>query len=141
MDRLKTKRSARRAQNTKILQEAWLLLTDITMDKSKHSGIFDRLSASNNERSKLNDAHEEHIADDELEAEYVTAAEYTDQAVSMLPEIRCKIAALERADSTAETASQNPSLTVPHAMPRIRPRLPNLDRPTFKGDIHKWAAF
>ncbi|KAH7958666.1 hypothetical protein HPB49_004081 [Dermacentor silvarum] len=141
IDRLKTKRSARRAQNTKILQEARLLLADPTVDKSKLSGIFDRLSASNNELLKLNDALEEHIADDELEAEYATAAEYIDQAISMLAEIRCKIAALERADSTAETASQNPSPTVPHAMPRIGPRLPNLDMPTFKGDIHKWAAF
>ncbi|KAH7937922.1 hypothetical protein HPB49_017603 [Dermacentor silvarum] len=107
----------------------------------KRSGIFDLLSASNNELSKLNDALEEHIADDELEGEYVTAAEYNDQAISMLTEIRCKIDALERADSTAETASQNPSPTVPHAMPRIGPRLPNLDMLTFKGDIHKWAAF
>ncbi|KAH7978782.1 hypothetical protein HPB49_006739 [Dermacentor silvarum] len=127
MDRLKTKRSARRAQNTKILQEARLLLTDPTVDKPKLSGIFDRLYASNNELSKLNDALEEHIADDELEAEYVTAAEYNDQAISMLAEIRCKIDTLEREDSTAETASQNSSPTVPHDMPKIGPRLTNLD--------------
>ncbi|KAH7954175.1 hypothetical protein HPB49_016117 [Dermacentor silvarum] len=115
---------------------------DPTVNKPKLSGIyFHRLSASNNEISKLNDALEENTADDELKAEYVTAAEYNDQAISMLAEIRCKIAALERADSTAETAFQNPSPTVPHSMPRIGARLPNLDMPTFKGDIHKWAAF
>ncbi|KAH7941078.1 hypothetical protein HPB49_009842 [Dermacentor silvarum] len=37
MDRLKTKRSARRAQNMKILQEAQLLLTEPTVDKPKLS--------------------------------------------------------------------------------------------------------
>ncbi|KAH7973912.1 hypothetical protein HPB49_006926 [Dermacentor silvarum] len=130
-----------RLDEHRILQEARLVLTDPTMDKSKLSGIFDRLSASNNELSKLKDALEEHIADDELEAKYIISAEYNDQAIRMLAEIRCKIAALECADSTAETASQNSSPTVPHANPRIGPRLPNLDMRTFKGDIHKWAAF
>ncbi|KAH7974693.1 hypothetical protein HPB49_018167 [Dermacentor silvarum] len=140
MDCLKIKRLARRAQNTTILQEARLLLTDPTVDKPKLS-LQVYLSASNNELSKLNDALEEHIADDELEAAYVTTAEYNDQAISMLAEILCKFDALGRVNSTAETAAQNPSPTFPDAMPRIAPRLLNLDMPIFKGDINKWTAF
>lgn len=141
MDRLKTKRAARRAQNTKLIQEARSLLTDPTADNPKLTGIYDRLSASNSELSKINDALEEHLADEELEAEYVAAAEYNDQAISMLAEIRCRVADLGRGDSTAATAPQNATPSAPDAPTRIGPRLPNLGMPTFRGDIHEWSAF
>lgn len=72
-----------------------MLLPDSTMDKGKLSGIFDPLFASNDKLLKLNDALEEHITDDELEAEYIIpAAEQNDQAISMFAEIRCKISTL-----------------------------------------------
>lgn len=69
MDHLKTMRSVRRTQNTKILPEAWSLLTDPAVDEAKLTGI-DCISASNSELSKLNSVLEEHLAD-ELEAEYI----------------------------------------------------------------------
>ncbi|XP_075723992.1 uncharacterized protein LOC142766061 [Rhipicephalus microplus] len=141
MDRFKTKRSARRAQNTKLLQEAKSLLSDPTTDKPKLTGIYDRFSASINELSKINDALEEHVADEELEAKYVAAAEYNDEAISMLAEIRCKIDGLRLGDSTAAAAPQNAN-TSPSEMPTaIGERLLNLGMPTFRGDIHEWSAF
>nr|XP_037291926.1 uncharacterized protein LOC119187905 [Rhipicephalus microplus] len=123
MDRLKTKRSARRAQNTKLLQEVRSLLT------------------SNNELSKINDALEEHVADEELEAEYFAAAEYKDEAVRMLAEIRFKIDGLRHGDSTAAAAPQNANTSPSDVPTAIGPRLLNLDMPTFRGDIHEWSAF
>ncbi|KAH8035916.1 hypothetical protein HPB51_011014 [Rhipicephalus microplus] len=141
MDRLKTKRSARRAQNTKILQEAMSLLSYPTADKLKLTGIYDRLSANNNELSKINHALEEHITDKELKAEYVAAAEYNDKAISMLAEIRCKIDGLRHGDSTAAAAPQNANPSPSDVPTAIDPRLPNLSMPTFRDDIHEWSAF
>ncbi|KAH8036391.1 hypothetical protein HPB51_000173 [Rhipicephalus microplus] len=140
MDRVKTKRSARRAQDTKLLQEARSLLSYPTTDKPKLTGIYDHLSASNNELSKINDALEEHVADEDLEAEYVAAAEYKDKAISMLAEIRCKIDGLRHGDSTAAAAPQNENTSPSDVPTAIVPRLPNLGMPTFKGDIHEWSA-
>ncbi|KAH8039742.1 hypothetical protein HPB51_008580 [Rhipicephalus microplus] len=102
-----TKRSARRAQNTKLLQEARSLLSDPTTNKPKLTGIHDRLSASNNELSKVNDALEEHLVDEELEGKHVVAAEYNDKAISILAEGRCKIDGFRHGDSTAAAAPQN----------------------------------
>ncbi|KAH8024860.1 hypothetical protein HPB51_001891 [Rhipicephalus microplus] len=141
MNRLKTKRSARQAQNTKLLQEARSLLSDPTAGKPKLTGIYDRLSASNNELSKINDALEEHVAIEELEAEYVAAAEYNDEAISMLAEIRCKMDGLRHGGSTAAAAPQNANTSPSDVPTAMGPRLPNLGIPTFRGDIHEWSAF
>lgn len=56
----------------KLLQEAQSLLTDPAMDEAKLTGIYDHLSGTNSELSKLNDALEDHLADDELEADYLS---------------------------------------------------------------------
>lgn len=56
----------------KLLQEARSLLTDPAVDEAKLTGIYDHLSGTNSELSKLNDALEEHLADDELEADYLS---------------------------------------------------------------------
>ncbi|XP_075744110.1 uncharacterized protein LOC142802912 [Rhipicephalus microplus] len=94
-------------------------------------------TASNNELSKINDALEKHVVDEELEAEYVAAAEHNNKATSTLAEIRCKIDGLRHGDSTAAAAPQNANPS-PYDVPTaIGPRLPNLGMPTFRGDIHE----
>ncbi|KAH8029707.1 hypothetical protein HPB51_003039 [Rhipicephalus microplus] len=84
--------------------EARLLLTDPTADKPKLTGFHERLSARKNKLLKINEALEERLADEELEAEYVGAAEYNEQAISMLAETRCKIDGLDMGDYTAGDA-------------------------------------
>ncbi|KAH7932544.1 hypothetical protein HPB51_029245 [Rhipicephalus microplus] len=116
------------------------MLTNPTTDKAKHTGIYDHLSACNTELSKINDALEEHLADEELEAEYVAAAEYNDQVVSVLAEIRCKIDGFGCVNSTAVTAPTT-AATVLDTMTIIGPKLPNFDLQTFRGDIPEWSAF
>ncbi|KAH7964504.1 hypothetical protein HPB51_027258 [Rhipicephalus microplus] len=141
MNRLKTKRSARQAHNTKLLQEARSLLSDPTADKPKLTSIYDRLSASKNKLSKINDALEEHLAEQEFEAEYVAAAEYNNKAISMLAEILCNIDGLRDGDSTAAAAPQNGNTSPSGGPTAIGPRLPNLGMQTFRGDIHERSAF
>ncbi|KAH6923449.1 hypothetical protein HPB50_001270 [Hyalomma asiaticum] len=94
MGRLKTKQAARSSQNTNLLQEAGTLFNDNT-DIAKLKGIFDRLTSSDLKLSIIYAAIEKHIPVDQLEAEYDTAAEYNDQAIAMLAEMSCQIAALE----------------------------------------------
>ncbi|KAH7957980.1 hypothetical protein HPB51_028035 [Rhipicephalus microplus] len=104
MDRLKTKRAARRTHNPKQLREAGMLINNTNTDINMLTGILDHLSASNLELSSINAALEEHISDDELEAEYSAAAKCNDQAIGMLTESRCQIAALGRLRSQAQAA-------------------------------------
>ena len=107
----------------------------------------DRLSSSNDRLSKIDDEIEEHIPEDELGVEYATAAEYNDEAISMLAELTCRIEALERAERDRATPSQappvQPNVTDNAVLPRsfCRPSLPKLDMPTFKGDINQWTGF
>ncbi|KAH6939392.1 hypothetical protein HPB50_017752 [Hyalomma asiaticum] len=99
LDGPKAKRTVRRSQNTKLLQEARTLLNDTNTGNAKLKGIFHRLTSNNLELSSIDAAVEEHIPVDELEAGYSIAAEYNDQAIGMLAELRCQVAALERTES------------------------------------------
>lgn len=81
---IKTTRSARLTQSTKLLQEARSLPTEPNTDNPKLTGFYDRFAASNDELLNINEAHEAHLADEKLETEYVAAAEYNNRAISMI---------------------------------------------------------
>ncbi|KAH8020722.1 hypothetical protein HPB51_003091 [Rhipicephalus microplus] len=153
MDRLKAKRAARHAQNTKLLQEARISMNDLNANIAKLTGILDHLDASNLELSSINATLEEHIPDDDLEAEYSSAA-YNDQAIGMLTELRCEIADLGhvRSQPQAAVSAQTTTIAEANAQPMtVQPglkagpscglRLPKFSLLTFNGDIHNWTGF
>ncbi|XP_037509554.1 GRIP and coiled-coil domain-containing protein 1-like [Rhipicephalus sanguineus] len=90
MDRLKTKRTTRRAQNTKLIQEASALLERDDATLQQIDSIYERLKSNNEELKKINDEMESHISDEAFEAEYATVIEYEDNATRILAELQSK---------------------------------------------------
>ncbi|XP_037505356.1 paramyosin-like [Rhipicephalus sanguineus] len=126
MDRLKMKRTTRRAQNTKLLQEASALLENDDATVRQIESIYERLKSNNEELKKINDEMESHISDETFEVEYATVIEHEDNATRILAELQSK----RRQHS--ETSPLSPHIEVrdaPAAMgPSERPgaKLPKL---------------
>ncbi|XP_037529191.1 GRIP and coiled-coil domain-containing protein 1-like [Rhipicephalus sanguineus] len=90
MNRLKMKRTTRRAQNTKLIQEASALLENDDATVRQIDSIYERLKSNNEELKKINDEMESHISDEAFEAEYATVIEYEDNATRILAELQSK---------------------------------------------------
>ncbi|KAH7970431.1 hypothetical protein HPB49_006869 [Dermacentor silvarum] len=91
MDRLKAKRSARRTQSTKIINEATTLLESGCNDRTAFSKVIDKLVASRDELQKINAELEDVIPIDDLEREYESAAHYDDQTLETLTSLRARL--------------------------------------------------
>ncbi|KAL1486658.1 hypothetical protein MTO96_046855, partial [Rhipicephalus appendiculatus] len=91
MDRLKTKRAARRAQSTRVINEATTLLQSDCNDRTTINKVIDKLVASRDKLRKINAELEDVIPVEELETEYVSAAHYEDQALETLTSLRCRL--------------------------------------------------
>ncbi|KAH8019456.1 hypothetical protein HPB51_019478 [Rhipicephalus microplus] len=140
MDRLKGKRSARRAQNTKIIQEARISLHSAGIDIAKLTAVKQLLYCSNDELSQINEQYEQYIQTKRIEEEYTATTDYQDEALSKLAEIRCKLSQIERAQAGHALAASGEStavMTFNHeaAARFMTPWLPQLLISTFKGDI------
>ncbi|KAL1466924.1 hypothetical protein MTO96_042409, partial [Rhipicephalus appendiculatus] len=91
MDRLKTKRAARRAQSTRVVNEATTLLQSDCNDRKTISKVIDKLVASRDELRKIIAELEDVIPVEELETEYESAAHYDDQTLDTLARLRCRL--------------------------------------------------
>ncbi|XP_037526117.1 paramyosin-like [Rhipicephalus sanguineus] len=126
MDKLKMKRTKRRAQNTKLIKEASAVLENDDATVRHIDSIYERLKSNNEELKKINDEMESHISDETFEAEYATVIEHEDNATRILAELQSK----RRQHS--ETSPVSPHIEVrdvPAAMgPSERPgaKLPKL---------------
>ncbi|KAG0427727.1 hypothetical protein HPB47_025252, partial [Ixodes persulcatus] len=63
MERLKTKRTTRRPQNTRLINEASALLQNQDSTISQITTVAERLRANNDELRRLNEEFEGHIPD------------------------------------------------------------------------------
>ncbi|XP_037515172.1 uncharacterized protein LOC119391568 [Rhipicephalus sanguineus] len=146
MDRLKGKRSARRAQNTKIIQEARLLLDSADVEIAKLSAVKERLAASNDQLSQIDELYEQYIPTENIEQEYTAIAEYQDEAAGILAELQCRISQMERdrnghAQAPSGESTEEPAFRNEAPARFMAPRLPQLHIPTFRGDIAQWTGF
>ncbi|KAL1471401.1 hypothetical protein MTO96_039953 [Rhipicephalus appendiculatus] len=91
MDRLETKRAARRAQSTRVINEATTLLQSDCNDRAMISKVIDKLVASRDELRKINAELEDVIPVEELETEYESAAHYDDQTIETLTRLQCRL--------------------------------------------------
>ncbi|XP_037508939.1 uncharacterized protein LOC119385602 [Rhipicephalus sanguineus] len=141
MDKLKMKRTTRRAQNTKLIQEASVLLENDDATVRQIDSIYERLKSNNEELKKINDEMESHISEEAFEAEYATVIEYEDNATRILAELQSK----RRQHSETSPVSLHIEVRdVPAAMgPSGRPgaKLPKLTINPFAGDLCKWSEF
>lgn len=139
---MKAKRSARRAQNTRLINDADTILNDPQTDLGRLHAVKDRLSASNIELHRINEDLEPLLPTTELKNEYALVAEYQDHAISVLAELRYKIEHLEITrrnpvpPTTALLQGASESIT-----PVSGPRLPKMDITIFKSDISHWRTF
>ncbi|XP_064479363.1 uncharacterized protein LOC135392584 [Ornithodoros turicata] len=140
MDRLLgSKRSARRAQNTKLVNEVDALLKQSDVTETAFIAFRDRLTASNDPLKQLNVQIEPHLANDELEAEFTTVNDYEDQCVKVLSEIRSRLASLQA--STGEPSTQGPT-TQRETPYNGGVKLPKLQMMQFKGELAQfWEQF
>ncbi|XP_040065111.1 uncharacterized protein LOC120838993 [Ixodes scapularis] len=141
MDRLKAKRSARRAQNTRLINDADTILNDPQTDLGRLHAVKDRLSASNIELDRINEELEPLLPTTELENEYASVAEYQDHAIRVLAELRYKIEHLEITRRNPVPPAMAPLQGAESITPVSGPRLPKMDITIFKGDISHWRTF
>ncbi|XP_042147383.1 uncharacterized protein LOC121836532 [Ixodes scapularis] len=142
MDRLKPKRSAQRAQNTRLINDADTILNDPQTDLGRLHAVKDRLSASNIELDRINEELEPLLPTTELENEYASVAGYQDHAIRVLAELRYKIEHLEITRRTPVPPTTAPLQGASESIPPVSgPRLPKLDITIFKGDISHWRTF
>ncbi|XP_037506439.1 uncharacterized protein LOC119382671 [Rhipicephalus sanguineus] len=138
MDRLKSKRTSRRAQNTRIINEASALLANDSASYDQLNSIYERLKANNDELQNLNNQIEQHIPDEEFEAEYNAVLEYEDNATRTLAEILSKKDRMLQSSTLTEgTVAQ----TVAASLDGTGVRLPKLTIAPFSGDLCKWTEF
>ncbi|KAL3211095.1 hypothetical protein MRX96_052086 [Rhipicephalus microplus] len=96
MNRLKSKRPVRRAQNTKIIQEARILLDSASVDTAKLTAVKQRLSASNDELSHIHEYYDQYIPTERIEKECTAIVDYQDETLSMLAKMECSRSQMER---------------------------------------------
>ncbi|KAL1485082.1 hypothetical protein MTO96_010466, partial [Rhipicephalus appendiculatus] len=105
MDRLKAKRAARRAQSTRVINEATTLLQSDCLDRTTISKVIDKLVASRDELRKINAELEDVIPVEELETEYECAAHYDNQTLETLTCLRCRLEDLNIGNTRQTSAS------------------------------------
>ncbi|KAM7297209.1 uncharacterized protein ISCGN_022362 [Ixodes scapularis] len=145
MERLKSKRTVRRSQNTRLINEATAVLE--TADLATLTSLLERLATSNNELRQTNIETEDHISDGDLVAEYTAVVEYDGEATRMIAVLGSRAATLrekerqpppppsvstQSATATGETAQANRAAGV---------KLPKLRLQTLNGDIGGWQSF
>ncbi|KAH7980509.1 hypothetical protein HPB49_016808 [Dermacentor silvarum] len=109
MDRLKAKRSARRTQSTKIINEVTTLLESGYNDRTAFSKVIDKLVASRDELQKINAELEDVIPVEDLEREYESAAHYDDQTLETLTCLRARLEDLNVGSTVLTPPSTTPN--------------------------------
>ncbi|KAH7985666.1 hypothetical protein HPB49_026319 [Dermacentor silvarum] len=144
MDRLKAKRSARRTQSTKIINEATTLLESGCNDRTAFSKVIDKLVASRDELRKINAELEDVIPVEDLERENESAAHYDDQTLATLTRLRVRVEDLSVGGTVltppSTTLNTPPTPTIA-ASQSFGPRLPTLTIKPFHGDVNQWTSF
>lgn len=87
MGSIKGKRSTRRAQITRIVNEASATLQSSTYDSVKHTILPDRLLTSNEDLRKTNEELHPLVPVDNIESWFASIAQYGDEAISGLSEL------------------------------------------------------
>ncbi|CAN7945374.1 unnamed protein product, partial [Ixodes pacificus] len=77
MERIKTKRGVKRAQITKIINEATAGME--TADRATLTAWLERLKVNNSVPPAVNEEIKEHVSEQDLVAEYTTVTEYDDE--------------------------------------------------------------
>lgn len=137
LDRLKSKRTSWRAQNTKIESNASALLANDSATWQLYA-VYVRLKTNNDELHNVNANFEHQIPNQELDAKYSTALEYKDNATHILAELSIRKDRMLRSSITAErTVTQ----TVTAPLDGTQVRLPKLTIALFSGKQRKWTKF
>ncbi|XP_037558312.1 uncharacterized protein LOC119435583 [Dermacentor silvarum] len=144
MGRLKAKRSARRTQSTKIINEATTLLESGCNDRTAFSKVKDKLVASHDELRKINAELEDVIPVEDLEREYESAAHYDDQTLETLTRLQARLQDLSVGSTVLtppSTTLNTPPTPTTAASQSFGPRLPTLTIKPFHGDVSQWTSF
>ncbi|KAG0427071.1 hypothetical protein HPB47_025852, partial [Ixodes persulcatus] len=99
MERLKTKRTTRRAQNTRLINEASALLQNQDSTISQITTVAERLRANNDELRRLNEEFEGHIPDGSFETEFQAVVQYEDEATATISALQCRKDLLDQISS------------------------------------------
>ncbi|XP_064468583.1 uncharacterized protein LOC135380723 [Ornithodoros turicata] len=142
MERLKSKRGTRRAQTTRILNEASTALKDGTASAEALNALLQRLTTSNAELVVLNTAIEPLVTDEDYESECAGVLEYEDRVTETVANLNWKLAQLQAAAASSMGSLNEPSLPQASSQQRhIGIKLPKLRLPTFSGKLSEWHSF
>ncbi|KAK8769465.1 hypothetical protein V5799_014069 [Amblyomma americanum] len=106
MQRSKEKRTPRRQQNTKLINEAKADLG--TTEIGTLCSLIERLTANKNELLRLNAELEDSVADEDFASEFERVMRYEDAARGKLGQLKAKEAELLRAPRLLATQPAEP---------------------------------
>ncbi|KAG0445369.1 hypothetical protein HPB47_016219 [Ixodes persulcatus] len=141
MERLKARRSARRAQNTSIVNDASRILQDSIPDLARVRSIKDRLTTSHAELQLLDGEIEPLIPTQKLERECTATAEIQDEVVMVIRELDSKIEYLQSQRIIASAASTGNQTGIRDSSARRGSKLPKLELSTLDGELSNWLTF
>ncbi|XP_064469845.1 uncharacterized protein LOC135384579 [Ornithodoros turicata] len=142
MDRLKHKRTARRTQITKLVNEVAELRGNNSVSKAALNGLLNRLVANDSDLRQINKDVEPLIKEEDLEEEYTTMITYEDQAHNAIAELQTRIAEIQLVDQVTATATPSPSARPSESeRPHTGVKLPKLQLQSFAGELTQWQPF
>ncbi|XP_040076847.1 uncharacterized protein LOC120848874 [Ixodes scapularis] len=140
MQRIRTKRTSRRAQNTRVIREATTLLR--STDVEEIEATLRKLDVNYEEVKKLNTDLEPFIADGDLEAEYLSVMKYKEQTTSVFSLLRSRATQLLSNEPPRPAASAIGFHNEERGeRRRSGVKLPGLQLQPFKGDLSEWQPF
>ncbi|KAH6924200.1 hypothetical protein HPB50_013697 [Hyalomma asiaticum] len=135
MEYLKSKRTSLRVQNTRIIDEA--CFSSLTT-RDQLTSMHERLKANKDELRSLNNEIEQHILNEEFEAECNAVIEHEDNATRILAELLSKKSLITQSSPVVQgTFAQ--AVAAPSDGTGVK--LPKLIIAPFSGDLLKWAGF
>lgn len=143
MEKLKFKRTSRRAQNTRIINEASAAMMNDCATVDQLASLYERLKANNDELNKINEELETYIEDPAaFEAEYASVIDYQHNATRVLAELKSKSNRLTQAAAITPGPVTNVAAPVTAtSSDRTGPSLPKLTITPFNGDLCRWSEF
>ncbi|XP_070378095.1 uncharacterized protein [Dermacentor albipictus] len=139
MERLKRKRSALRAQVTKLISEAHFFL-ESHADEGALNVLSARLSALQTQLNEVDAAIEPLVQDQDAELNYVRTIEYNDRIVAHMAKLRQE-AEKDLLTKQAEMSATRAQTDGPTAGPKCKLKLPKLELQRFSGAATEWQSF
>ncbi|XP_040075801.1 uncharacterized protein LOC115318955 [Ixodes scapularis] len=140
MERVRTKRTSRRAQTTRLIHEVRATLANEGHDLSSLTTLLQRLTTNIEELKILDREFESFVSDEHIEQEYEAVMTYQDNSTQAFAMLSHRIEILKNQEARVVEVNRTPAI-LPTTTENARTRLPKLEMLKFDGSTSQWQAF